>query len=211
MFKKKKTLSGCNGSNRENKKTQTNKTHRLTRQACGGWRQEAVLSSLILRSSSNTKVLKKSGLMLFLLPSCGLSARRSIDPSSCFLSPPLLGSGHGEEGGGGGFNPRCLWANCGVTPGTSRQLVAGPQREKTPRSYWSACCDWGNVDNCTTQRQKGGRQTLKFLTATPQSSSKRNKSPARKNKEKEKNRDCRWMTMRNLEKSRPGLVCQQTP
>lgn len=170
-----------------------------------------MLSSLILRSSSNTKVLKKSGLMLFLLPSCGLSARRCIDPSSCFLSPPLLGSGHGEEGGGGGFNPRCLWANCGVTPGTSRQFVAGPHREQTPRSYWSACCDWGNVDNCTTQRQKGANQTLKFLTATPQSLSKRNKSPARKNKEKEKNRDCRWMTMRNLEKSRPGLVCQQTP
>lgn len=121
-----------------------------------------MLSSLILRSSSNTKVLKKSGLMLFLLPSCGLSARRCIDPCSCFLSPPPLGSGHGEEGGGGGFNPRCLWADCGVTPGTSRQFVAGPQREQTPRSYWSACCDWGNVDNCTTQRQKGGRQTLKF-------------------------------------------------
>lgn len=134
--------------------------------------------------------------MLFLLPSCGLSARRCIDPSSCFLSPPPLGSGHGEEAGGGGFNPRCLWADCGVTPGTSRQFVAGPQREQTPRSYWSACCDWGNVDNCTTQRQKGGRQTLKFLTATPQSSSKRNKSPARKNKEKEKSRDCRWMTRR---------------
>lgn len=137
-----------------------------------------------------------------------------------FISPPLhrsvqlfsISASPGLRSWGGGgrcrIQSQVSLGEGGITPWKSRQFVAGPHREQTPWSYWSACCD---LDNCTTQRQKGENQTLNFLTATPQSSSKRNKSPTQKNKEKEKNRDCRWMTMRNLEKSWPGLVCQQTP